>query len=78
MKEVMVGLFIGLLAYIIMSAIQIAGGFIDFQMGFAIANVIDPQTGAQSPLIGQFLNSLALLLLLAFKWSSFIVRWYFL
>ncbi|MFB5087136.1 flagellar biosynthetic protein FliR [Psychrobacillus sp. PGGUH221] len=64
-KEVMVGLFIGLLAYIIMSAIQIAGGFIDFQMGFAIANVIDPQTGAQSPLIGQFLNTLALLLLLA-------------
>ena len=65
MKEVIVGLFIGLLAYIIMSAVQIAGGFIDFQMGFAIANVIDPQTGAQSPLVGQFLNTLALLLLLA-------------
>ena len=43
-----------LLAYIIMSAVQIAGGFIDFQMGFAMANVIDPQTGAQSPLIGQY------------------------
>lgn len=64
-KEVIVGLFIGLLAYIIMSAIQVAGGFIDFQMGFAIANVIDPQTGAQSPLVGQFMNTLALLLLLA-------------
>ena len=48
-----------------MAAIQIAGGFIDFQMGFAIANIIDPQTGAQSPLLGQFFNSLALLLLLA-------------
>ncbi|WP_277584176.1 flagellar biosynthetic protein FliR [Psychrobacillus antarcticus] len=65
LKEVIFGLFIGLLAYIIMSAVQIAGGFIDFQMGFAMANVIDPQTGAQSPLIGQFLNTLALLLLLA-------------
>lgn len=64
-KEVIFGLFIGLLAYIIMSAIQIAGGFIDFQMGFAMANVIDPQTGTQSPLIGQFLNTLSLLLLLA-------------
>jgi len=64
-KEVIFGLFIGLLAYIIMSAVQIAGGFIDFQMGFAMANVIDPQTGAQSPLVGQFLNTLALLLLLA-------------
>ncbi|PIC65620.1 flagellar biosynthetic protein FliR [Sporosarcina sp. P13] len=64
-KEAIVGLSIGIAAFIIMSAIQMAGGFIDFQMGFAIANVIDPQTGAQSPLLGQFFNSLAMLLLLA-------------
>lgn len=64
-KEVIIGLFIGLLAYIIMTAIQIAGSFVDFQMGFAIANIIDPQTGAQSPLLGQFFNTLSLLLLLA-------------
>jgi len=64
MKEVVVGLAIGIVAFIVMSAIQIAGGFIDFQMGFAIANVIDPQTGAQSPLLGQFFNAVALLLLL--------------
>lgn len=64
LKEATVGLAIGVVAYIVMSAIQIAGGFIDFQMGFAIANVIDPQTGAQSPLLGQFFNVLAMLLLL--------------
>ncbi|MBD7983544.1 flagellar type III secretion system protein FliR [Sporosarcina sp. Sa2YVA2] len=64
LKEATVGLSIGIIAYIVMSAIQIAGGFIDFQMGFAIANVIDPQTGAQSPLLGQFFNVLAMLLLL--------------
>lgn len=64
LKEATTGLFIGVIAYIVMSAIQIAGGFIDFQMGFAIANVIDPQTGAQSPLLGQFFNVLAILLML--------------
>lgn len=64
MKEAIVGLSIGLIGYLIMSAIQIAGGFIDFQMGFAIANVIDPQTGAQSPLMGQFFNTIALLVLI--------------
>ncbi|TFJ94679.1 flagellar biosynthetic protein FliR [Lentibacillus salicampi] len=64
-KEVMVGLLIGLLAYIILSAVQTAGGFIDFQMGFAIANVIDPQTGAQSPLTGQYFYTIALLFLLS-------------
>ncbi|MRH42274.1 flagellar type III secretion system protein FliR [Aquibacillus halophilus] len=65
LKESLVGLLIGLIAYIILSAIQIAGGFIDFQMGFAIANVIDPQTGAQSPLMGQYFYTIALLFLLA-------------
>ncbi|MRX70608.1 flagellar type III secretion system protein FliR [Bacillus lacus] len=65
LKEVLAGLLIGLMAYIILSAIQIAGGFIDFQMGFAIANVIDPQTGVQSPLIGQFLYTFAFLLMLS-------------
>lgn len=64
-KEALVGLLIGLIAYIILSAVQIAGGFIDFQMGFAIANVIDPQTGAQSPLIGQYFYIFALLFLLS-------------
>ncbi|MFD1360353.1 flagellar biosynthetic protein FliR [Lentibacillus salinarum] len=65
MKEAVVGLLIGLLAYMILSAVQIAGGFIDFQMGFAIANVVDPQTGAQSPLIGQYFYILALMFLLS-------------
>lgn len=64
LKEIMIGVFIGLIAFIIVSAIQIAGGFIDFQMGFAIANVVDPQTGAQSPLIGQYFYMIALLFLL--------------
>ncbi|HLQ73858.1 MAG TPA: flagellar biosynthetic protein FliR [Bacillota bacterium] len=65
LKEIIVGLLLGLIAYIVVSAIQIAGGFIDFQMGFAIANVIDPQTGAQSPLTGQYFYIISLLFLLS-------------
>lgn len=64
LKEALVGVLIGLMAYIILSAIQVAGGFIDFQMGFAIANVIDPQTGAQSPLMGQYFYVISLFFLL--------------
>ena len=65
LKEAIVGLIIGVVAFILLTAIQIAGGFIDFQMGFAIANVIDPQTGAQSPIMGQYFYTFAMLLLLA-------------
>lgn len=64
-KEVLVGLFVGLIAAMLMFSIQVAGGFIDMKIGFMIANVIDPQTGAQSPLIGGFLYSFAILLMLA-------------
>lgn len=64
-KEVLVGLFIGLIAMMLMYAIQVAGGFIDLKIGFMIANVIDPQTGAQSPLIGGFLYTFAILLMLS-------------
>ncbi|WP_027963202.1 flagellar biosynthetic protein FliR [Halalkalibacillus halophilus] len=65
LKELLVGLLIGLVAYVILAAVQIAGGFIDFQMGFAIANVVDPQTGIQSPIVGQYFYIFALLFLVA-------------
>ena len=65
LKEAIVGLVLGLVVYIVFSAVQIAGGFIDFQMGFAMANIVDPQTGVQSPLMGQFFNFLLLLVFLA-------------
>jgi flagellar biosynthesis protein FliR len=64
-KEILVGISIGLIAYILISAIKTAGGLIDFQMGFALANVVDPQTGAQSPIMGQYLYMFALLFLLS-------------
>ena len=64
LKEALVGILVGFIAYIIMSAIQTAGGFIDFQMGFKMVNVMDPQTGAQSPIIGQYLYIISLLFLL--------------
>ncbi|NCU16517.1 flagellar biosynthetic protein FliR [Pallidibacillus pasinlerensis] len=65
LKELLVGVSIGLIAYILISAIQTAGGLIDFQIGFALANVVDPQTGAQSPIMGQYLYMFALLFLLS-------------
>ncbi|MFD1067558.1 flagellar biosynthetic protein FliR [Oceanobacillus locisalsi] len=73
-KEALVGICIGLIAFILVSAIQIAGGFIDFQMGFAIANVVDPQTGAQSPLTGQYFYIIALLFLLSVDGHHMIIN----
>ncbi|WP_096199375.1 flagellar biosynthetic protein FliR [Bacillus sp. FJAT-45350] len=65
LKEVLFGLFVGLVAMMLMYAIQVAGGFIDLIMGLMMATVIDPQTGAQTPLFGSYLYAFAMLFLLA-------------
>jgi flagellar biosynthetic protein FliR len=65
LKEAVVGLALGFVASLLLYTVQVAGGFIDFQMGFAIANVVDPQTGAQVPIIGNFKYILAILFLLS-------------
>ena len=62
-KELFIGLALGFIASLILYTVQVAGAFIDFQMGFAIANVIDPQTRAQVPIIANFKYMLALLFL---------------
>ncbi|HET7656816.1 MAG TPA: flagellar biosynthetic protein FliR [Bacillales bacterium] len=64
-KETFVGLAIGMIAMILIYAVQVAGTFIDVKMGFAIASIINPVTGQRSPLIGNYLYMFAILLLLA-------------
>ncbi|TWT28437.1 flagellar biosynthetic protein FliR [Planomicrobium sp. CPCC 101110] len=64
LKELAIGLSLGFTAALVLYTIQIAGAFIDFQMGFSIASVMDPQTGSQVPIIGHFKYMLATLFLL--------------
>lgn len=54
LREILIGLLIGYVAYMIFAVIQTAGSFIDIQIGFGIANVIDPMTGTTAPVIGNF------------------------
>lgn len=63
-KEFGIGIALGFTAALLLYTVQIAGAFIDFQMGFSMASVMDPQTGTQVPIIGHFKYILALLFLL--------------
>jgi flagellar biosynthetic protein FliR len=64
LKEFMVGVILGLTATTIFAAVQVGGSFIDLQIGFSMANVVDPMSGTSSPLTGQFKYVLAMLLFL--------------
>lgn len=50
--EVAFGLFIGTCSSILLSAVEVAGHIVDVEMGFGLANVIDPEFGSSSPLMG--------------------------
>ncbi|MGV7221893.1 MAG: flagellar biosynthetic protein FliR [Nitrospinales bacterium] len=63
--EVVIGLIIAFAAHLIFSAFQIAGSIIDAQMGFGLANVLDPQDGPKNPVISKLYVILAILIYLA-------------
>lgn len=72
--ELLIGYVIGFVAYMVLSGIQLAGQLMDMQMGFAIVNVIDPQSGAQIPLMGNLSQTLALLVYLAMNGHYFLLQ----
>jgi len=51
--ELLIGYMVALLATLLFAAAQFAGQIADIQVGFGIANVIDPLTSAQVTIIGQ-------------------------
>ena len=63
-SELFVGWLIGFVAYVVLSAIQMAGKIMDMQVGFSIVNVMDPTSGQQIPLIGSFLYNLGIIIFL--------------
>jgi flagellar biosynthetic protein FliR len=64
-SELVVGFTLGYIVTLTFSAIQIAGQLIDVPIGFSMVNVLDPQSGQQMPVMGQFQYILVTLLFLA-------------
>ena len=62
--EVLIGMLIGLMARLIFTAVEYGGTVIGFQMGFAAANVFDPQNQRQISLVSQFQNVFAIFIFL--------------
>ncbi|MCL4234825.1 MAG: flagellar biosynthetic protein FliR [Deltaproteobacteria bacterium] len=52
--EILLGLAMGFTVRVAMEAVNIAGAMAGFQMGFTIANVVDPVTGDQVSVIATF------------------------
>jgi flagellar biosynthetic protein FliR len=64
-NETLLGLLLGLMARLVFTTVEFGGTIIGYQMGFAAANVFDPQHQNQVSLISQFQNVFAILIFLA-------------
>lgn len=62
LAEILVGLFIGYLARLLVSAMHIAGTIIAFQSSLAMATMFDISQGGQTTVISNFLSILAVVL----------------
>lgn len=72
--ELLVGLSIGFVAALMITAVQLAGNLIDFQMGFGMANIVDPLSNTQTTVMGQLYIILATLLFIVVRADHIVIR----
>lgn len=72
--QVAVGVVIGMAVRMLFAGVQMAGQLAGFQMGIAIANVLDPATSDQVPLLAQYNQLLAMLLFVALDAHHFLLK----
>lgn len=63
-REAVLGLVLGYAVLLLFIGVQFAGQLAGLQMGLDIVDVIDPHSSAQISVLGQYLNILAILILL--------------
>lgn len=73
-KEFMVGLTMGFTAYIVISAVYVAGEIIDMQVGFSIANVMDPISNVQIPMTSNVYFIISMLLFLSMDGHHMLIK----
>jgi flagellar biosynthetic protein FliR len=64
-QQLMIGFAMGLAIRVLFAAVEMAGHIMGLQMGLGFATFFDPQNSGQTPVVGQFLGLIAMLLFLA-------------
>src|SRR5208282_4079222 len=72
--EVVIGLVLGLVANFLFEAALMAGQILGVQIGYSLANVFDPQTQADTPVLSEFHQMAALLIFLQLDVHHWLLR----
>ncbi len=73
-SEMLMGLILAITIRMFLAASEMAGQFMSFQMGFSMASAIDPQTGAQSNVLTQFIYIFTLLVFFSMDGHHIFIR----
>ncbi|MBW1776902.1 MAG: flagellar biosynthetic protein FliR [Deltaproteobacteria bacterium] len=73
-QEAILGFLLGFVTQLVFFAVQFGGTIVGYQMGFAAANILDPQNQQQVPLLSQFQNIFAILVFLGLDMHHVIIR----
>ena len=73
-REFLAGALLGFLVRLFLAAVTLAGQLAGFQMGLAIANVIDPATSDRYTIVAQLMNLLSLFVFLEMDGHLMAVR----
>lgn len=73
LQQLLIGAGMGFAMRLVFAALEMAGDLIGLQMGLSFAMFIDPQSANQSPLVGSFLGTLALLVFLAIGGHAYLI-----
>ncbi len=63
--EALIGVGMGFAMRVVFSAVEVAGEYIGLQMGLGFATFYDPLSSAQTPVVTEFVNLMALLVFLS-------------
>lgn len=72
-REILAGLLVGYVALLFFAVMQTAGTFMDMQIGFGIANVVDPLTGVSVSLLGNLKYMLTMLVFLSMNGHHYLL-----
>jgi flagellar biosynthesis protein FliR len=73
-SEALLGFVLAMGVKMLFAAVELAGQFIGFQMGFNMASAMDPQTGGQSTAMSQFLYLFTILIFFSVNGHHLFIR----
>ncbi|MCP5195776.1 MAG: flagellar biosynthetic protein FliR [Gammaproteobacteria bacterium] len=73
-QQVLIGLTMGFLLRLVFGALELGGHVIATQVGLGFASLVDPQSGAQGPLLSQFYTLLGTLLFLGLNGHLMLIQ----